>query len=218
MNHFAYPATLVPDIEDGGFVVTFVDLPEAITQGDDLADALHQAADCLEESIAGRISDNELIPQPSPVSQAHYLVHLPAQTAVKATLYNAMRQSAMSQSELAKRLNSLTKRKITMNNANTETMVPTQYVFQLRLYPFVEEIISESKDNVYLNKHSQEEWQTHTLTELMEYMSFEQFMAFTDDELKELVGKQMALELVAGMLNDFTPEQMATFDECLVRR
>ncbi len=184
MNHFAYPATLVPDIEDGGFVVTFVDLPEAITQGDDLADALH----------------------------------LPAQTAVKATLYNAMRQSAMSQSELAKRLNSLTKRKITMNNANTETMVPTQYVFQLRLYPFVEEIISESKDNVYLNKHSQEEWQTHTLTELMEYMSFEQFMAFTDDELKELVGKQMALELVAGMLNDFTPEQMATFDECLVRR
>ncbi|RKZ50748.1 MAG: type II toxin-antitoxin system HicB family antitoxin [Candidatus Parabeggiatoa sp. nov. 3] len=106
MNHFAYPATLVPDILDGGFVVTFVDLPEAITQGDDLADALHQAADCLEESIAGRISDNELIPQPSPASQAHYLVHLPAQTAVKATLYNAMRQSAMSQTELAKRLNS----------------------------------------------------------------------------------------------------------------
>ncbi len=97
MNHFAYPARLVPDRQDGGFVVTFVDLPEAITQGDDLADALHQAADCLEESIAGRISDNELIPQPSPVSQAHYLVHLPAQTAVKATLYNYLTQRRFGQ-------------------------------------------------------------------------------------------------------------------------
>jgi len=104
-----------------------------------------------------------------------------------------------------------------MNNANTE-MVPTKYVFQLRLYPLIEKEIAEDQDGVYLNKHSQEEWRTHTLTELMEYMSFEQFMDFTDKELKELVGKQMALELVAGMLNDFTPEQMATFDECLIRR
>ncbi|MEK8017582.1 MAG: type II toxin-antitoxin system HicB family antitoxin [Candidatus Parabeggiatoa sp.] len=53
MNHFAYPTRLVPDRQDGGFVVTFVDLPEAITQGDDLADALHQAADCLEEVNKG---------------------------------------------------------------------------------------------------------------------------------------------------------------------
>ncbi|MDM8558076.1 hypothetical protein [Candidatus Parabeggiatoa sp. HSG14] len=100
---------------------------------------------------------------------------------------------------------------------NTE-MVPTKYVFQLRLYPLIEKEIAEDHDRVYLGKHSQEEWQTHTLTELMEYMSFEQFMDFSDKELKELVGKQMALELVAGMLNDFTPEQMATFDECLIRR
>ena len=104
-----------------------------------------------------------------------------------------------------------------MSNANTETMVPTKYVFQLRLYPHIEKEIAEDKDSVYLGKHSQKEWQTHILTELMEYMSFEQFIGFTDDELEELVGKQMALELVAGMLNDFTPEQMAIFDECLVR-
>ena len=29
----AYAATLTPDQEDGGFVVTFRDIPEAITQG-----------------------------------------------------------------------------------------------------------------------------------------------------------------------------------------
>jgi antitoxin HicB len=106
MNNFAFPATLVPETKDGGFVVTFVDLPEAITQGENLADALHQAADCLEEAIAGRISDNEVIPEPSLTHQKNYLVFLPAQMAVKATLYNAMRRTSLSQIELAKRLNS----------------------------------------------------------------------------------------------------------------
>lgn len=34
MSHeFAYPVILTPDKEDGGLVVTFEDLPEAITQG-----------------------------------------------------------------------------------------------------------------------------------------------------------------------------------------
>ena len=34
MDQFVYPAILTPDVQDGGFVVTFVDVPEAITQGD----------------------------------------------------------------------------------------------------------------------------------------------------------------------------------------
>ena len=62
MDQFVYPATLTPDAQDGGFVVTFVDMPEAITQGDDVPEALHQAADCLEEAIAGRIRRRDDIP------------------------------------------------------------------------------------------------------------------------------------------------------------
>jgi antitoxin HicB len=42
---------LTPDI-DGGYVVTFRDLPEAITQGDSIAECLKEASDCLEEAIA----------------------------------------------------------------------------------------------------------------------------------------------------------------------
>jgi hypothetical protein len=102
-------------------------------------------------------------------------------------------------------------------NTNTKTVVPTKYVFQLRLKPFVEQRIAKSKNNSFLNKHSQEEWQAHILMELMEHLSFEQFMAMTDDELKDIVSKQMSLELVAGMLNDFTPEQMATFDDSYLK-
>lgn len=34
-----YPARLAPDKKDGGYVVTFRDIPEAITQGDTIAEA-----------------------------------------------------------------------------------------------------------------------------------------------------------------------------------
>ena len=53
MRSFVYPAMLTPDEQDGGFVVTFPDVPEAITQGEDVSDALQQAADCLEGGHRG---------------------------------------------------------------------------------------------------------------------------------------------------------------------
>ena len=67
MDQFVYPATLTPDTQDGGFVVTFVDVPEAITQGDDVPEALRQAADCLEEAMVGRIRRHDDIPKASPI-------------------------------------------------------------------------------------------------------------------------------------------------------
>lgn len=104
MQHFVYPAILTPDEQDGGFVVTFPDVPEAITQGDDVSDALQQAADCLEEAIAGRIRRHECIPEASPVGPDHYTVPLPAQTAAKSALYLAICHTGMTQVELASRL------------------------------------------------------------------------------------------------------------------
>ena len=50
-NRFSFPATLTPDLDDGGYVVTFRDLPEAITQGDSIELALQEAADCIEEAM-----------------------------------------------------------------------------------------------------------------------------------------------------------------------
>ncbi|WP_200988852.1 type II toxin-antitoxin system HicB family antitoxin [Anabaenopsis elenkinii] len=105
MTRFVYPALLTADEKDGGFVVTFRDLPEAITQGDSLEKALNEAADCLEESIAVHIADKLEIPQPSQPKKGEYLVALPAQTALKAALYLAMREKGMSKVELASILN-----------------------------------------------------------------------------------------------------------------
>ena len=104
MDQFVYPAILTPDVQDGGFVVTFVDVPDVITQGDDVPEALQQAADCLEEAMAGRLRRRADIPEPSPVQAGQYAVAVPAQTAAKAALYVALRQRQLTQVELAARL------------------------------------------------------------------------------------------------------------------
>lgn len=70
---FSYPAALTPDQDDGGFVVTFRDLPEAITQGENTKDALAEAADALEEAIAGRVRRSDEIPAPSRPRQGEHL-------------------------------------------------------------------------------------------------------------------------------------------------
>jgi antitoxin HicB len=102
-HEFSYPVTLTPDEADGGFVVTFQDLPEAITQGETTAGALIEAADALEEAIAGRIRRGDSIPEPSPAEDCP-AVPVPAQIAAKAALYLALRETGISKSELASRL------------------------------------------------------------------------------------------------------------------
>ena len=105
MRSFTYPAILTPDPGESGFTVTFRDLAEAITQGEDIPDALAQAADCLEEAIAGRIRLSKSIPTPSKQRKAEHPVPVPVLMAAKAALYLAIKESAVTNSELARRLN-----------------------------------------------------------------------------------------------------------------
>lgn len=101
---FAYPMALTPDDRDGGFVVSCRDLPEAITQGETVADCWREAADCLEEAIAARLDDRREIPLPSPAVAGEYAVAVPVRTALKAALYLALRETGVSPGELAQRL------------------------------------------------------------------------------------------------------------------
>jgi antitoxin HicB len=98
---YEYSALLTAD-PDGGFVVKLPDFPEAITQGDSREDALTNAQDCLEEAVANRIVLQ--LPLPSPVQRSGdgvYTVLLPANTALKAAFYTAIRQLSLSKIELA---------------------------------------------------------------------------------------------------------------------
>lgn len=63
-----YPVELTPD-GDGGFVVTFPDVPPAITQGDDREEALMRGQDALETALAMLIDGKLPLPHPSPASQ-----------------------------------------------------------------------------------------------------------------------------------------------------
>src|ERR1039457_3158893 len=76
----------------GVVVISFRDVPEAITQGNGERDALWQAADCLEEAIAGRIADGREIPMASRAARGERLTPLPAPMAAKAALYLAIRE------------------------------------------------------------------------------------------------------------------------------
>ena len=104
MQSFVYPVKLTPDKEDGGFVVTFRDLPEAISQGENIKDALSEAVDCLEEAIANRIVMDLSIPIPSNCKKGEYLIFLPVQMSAKAALYLTMKEIDVSKVELARRL------------------------------------------------------------------------------------------------------------------
>ncbi len=103
MQNFIYSATLNPDEKDGGFVGTFRDLPEAISQGEAVEDALREATDCLEEAIANRIVVGLPIPQPTTTNQPEHAISLAAQMAAKAALYSTIRDSDRTHFELAKR-------------------------------------------------------------------------------------------------------------------
>ena len=102
MDQFVYPATLTPDTQDGGFVVTFVDVPEAITQGDDVSEALRQAADCLEEAMVGRIRRHGDIPKASPIRAGN--MPWPARPYGGQSCLVYVRQTQLTQVELAARL------------------------------------------------------------------------------------------------------------------
>ena len=100
---FTYPARLQRTGADE-IVVSFRDLPECLTSGADEAEALAEAADALEEAIAGRMNRTDLIPAPSPRRAGERSVSVPADTAAKAALWVALRESGTSRVALAARL------------------------------------------------------------------------------------------------------------------
>lgn len=99
-----FPAKFTP-AEEGGFVVTFPDFPEAVTQGEDAEDALVHAADLLESVIDWYIADGKPIPEPARLKRGQRAVELPASYSAKILLLNEMARQKVRPAELARRLN-----------------------------------------------------------------------------------------------------------------
>lgn len=62
---------------EGGFVVTFRDIPEAITQGETEAEALEMAENALLTAMEFYFDDKRAVPLPSKVKHDEKLVALP---------------------------------------------------------------------------------------------------------------------------------------------
>ena len=86
---FTYPAQLEQHSEDE-VVVSFRDVPWCHTSGGDVAEALVEAADALEEAVAWYISEGEAVPMPSSPLPGEYEVALPPEMAAKAALVLAL--------------------------------------------------------------------------------------------------------------------------------
>lgn len=84
-----YPATFTED-KDGGFVVTFRDIPEAITQGDTEEEAMAMAEDVLLDSIDWYLEQKKAVPAPSQAQAGDRLVELPVSVTAKVMLLNEM--------------------------------------------------------------------------------------------------------------------------------
>ncbi len=103
MSALMYPAVFSRD-EGGRTLVRFPDLKGVATDGEDEAEALAEAEDCLGSDLSIRMAQKEEIPAPSPARRGQRLIAVPIWLAPKLALYLAMRDAGISNSELARRL------------------------------------------------------------------------------------------------------------------
>ena len=99
-----YPASILPEENGKGYHVRFPDLPEALTGGDNLADALAQAADCLAEALAGRMVREDRISTPFKPKRGQRLINVPLSLAPKLALFLAMLDRNLRKLNFAMRL------------------------------------------------------------------------------------------------------------------
>ena len=98
----AYPVNLR---KDGKFIlVTFPDIPEAVTQGRDRTEALKAAKDVLETAMDVYFDERRPVPAPSQPRRGQPVVEVPASLSAKILLLNEMLHQNVRPSELARRI------------------------------------------------------------------------------------------------------------------
>ncbi len=100
-----YLALFEPDLEEGGYVVTFPDFPYGVTQGETDEEAMEMAQDLLMLTIDDSIREGKPLPTPSRRRGVKYRpVPLPILQAAKVQLYTAFLASGLKKAEFARRI------------------------------------------------------------------------------------------------------------------
>ena len=88
---YVYPCVLTPE-EEGGFFVSFPDIPGALTCGDDRVEALEMAEDALAVALAGYVHERWDIPNPRPAEEGQEMVAVPPVVGKAGAVYSHARQ------------------------------------------------------------------------------------------------------------------------------
>jgi antitoxin HicB len=103
MRTFVYAARFEPG-DEGGVVVSFPDVPEAITQGDSEADATKQAQEALGLALLTYPRRGLLVPVAKARGRGLIPIAVEPEVAAKIAVLEAFKRSGISKSELGRRI------------------------------------------------------------------------------------------------------------------
>lgn len=98
-----YPVT-IDKSGDSSFFVSFPDIPEALTQGETVEDALAMGKDALETALEFYFEDQRTVPLPSKPTRERYVVKLSPSLWAKVLLLNEMVSQNVRPIDLARKL------------------------------------------------------------------------------------------------------------------
>ncbi len=101
----AYPARMFRQA-DGSFLVSFRDVPEALTEGATRAEAAAEASDALTAALAGYVKAGSALPPATRPRAGETLIHAEAGLTAKIALRAGLLEEGLSVADLARRLGS----------------------------------------------------------------------------------------------------------------
>ena len=99
----SYPARIVRDGD--GFMVSFPDIPEALTGAATKEEATVMAVDALTTAMDFYFEDRRTVPAPSLPKRGHVMIDLPPSIGAKVLLLNEMIAQGTRNADLARRMN-----------------------------------------------------------------------------------------------------------------
>ena len=113
------------DNADDGITVTFANIPEAITCGNNEEDAMLMAEDCLLTAVEIYFEQEWKFPLPTKPKKGEKAVYLPDSVYSKVLLHNAMIEKKISNAALARAMNSTPAEVQRIVNVHHKTKIDT---------------------------------------------------------------------------------------------
>ena len=104
MRTFTYPAIFEPGERPGVIVITFPDVPEVISQGDNETDAHEMGRDALGVALLSILAMGRPLPKASTPRPGQVALTADPAMAAKIAVLEAFQDAGITQTELAKRL------------------------------------------------------------------------------------------------------------------